>query len=84
MPRYSYRCNNCEFSFDVWHSIKEQLKNCDQCDSENVLERIPATVRIKSQKAEAPVGATVKEFIEETRKEVLLEKEQLMKKEYQT
>ena len=70
MPRYTYRCDVCGNSFEVSHSISEKLTDCE-CGEEGSLKRIPslpfrASVNQNKQKA----GAKIKEFIENTKKDV--------------
>ena len=33
MPKYFYSCQECEHTFGAYHSSKERLKNCPQCDT---------------------------------------------------
>ena len=77
MPRYTYRCDVCGNSFEVSHSISEKLTDCE-CGEEGSLKRIPslpfrASVKINKQKA----GEIVKEFIEDTKKEVKQVKQEM-------
>ena len=79
MPRYTYRCDVCGNSFEVSHSISEKLTDCE-CGEEGSLKRIPslpfrASVKINKQKA----GEIVKEFIEDTKKEVQATKQEMSK-----
>ena len=79
MPRYTYRCDVCGNSFEVSHSISEKLTDCE-CGEEGSLKRIPslpfrASVKINKQKA----GEIVKEFIEDTKKEIRKTKHEMTK-----
>ena len=79
MPRYTYRCDVCGNSFEVSHSISEKLTDCE-CGEEGSLKRIPslpfrASVKINKQKA----GEIVKEFIEDTEKEIRKTKHEMTK-----
>ena len=70
MPRYTYRCDVCGKSFEVSHSISDKLTDCE-CGEEGSLKRIPSLpfrASVKSNKQKA--GEMVKEFIEDTRKEI--------------
>jgi putative FmdB family regulatory protein len=31
MPRYEYKCNKCEKTFEVVHSINENIDSCESC-----------------------------------------------------
>tara|TARA_R110002020_G_C15880415_1_gene739076 strand:- start:333 stop:587 length:255 start_codon:yes stop_codon:yes gene_type:complete len=77
LPRYTYRCDVCGNSFEVSHSISEKLADCE-CGKEGSLKRIPslpfrASVKINKQKA----GEIVKEYIEDTRKEIEKSKQEM-------
>ncbi len=70
MPRYTYRCDVCGKSFEVSHSISDKLTDCE-CGEEGSLKRIPSLpfrASVKSNKQKA--GEMVKEFIEDTKKEI--------------
>jgi len=32
MPTYIYFCENCKKEIEVFHSIKEELKKCPECN----------------------------------------------------
>ena len=79
MPRYTYRCDVCGNSFKVSHSISEKLTDCE-CGEEGSLKRIPslpfrASVKVNKQKA----GEIVKEYIEDTKKEIQKSKQEMVK-----
>ena len=80
MPRYVYLCEKCNKPYQVAHSIKEKLTDCEECNSEGTLKRIPSMPFIFSEKTRA--GKLVDKHIEETKKEVKEEKEKLKKVEY--
>ena len=52
MPKYVYKCNNCEDVFEKFHSIKTVLQDCEKCLTEykmsGSLERVPSQVLIVS------------------------------------
>tara|TARA_R110002050_G_scaffold26171_1_gene69208 strand:- start:668 stop:943 length:276 start_codon:yes stop_codon:yes gene_type:complete len=69
MPKYFYSCQECDYTFGAYHSTKEKLKNCPQCDTINGLVRKVNKVFIKSQEADElkQIGDLTKEFIEVNR-----------------
>jgi len=78
LPRYTYRCDVCGNSFEVSHSISEKLTDCE-CGEEGSLKRIPslpfrASVKVDKQKA----GQIVKEYIEDTKKEIENSKQKMI------
>ena len=81
MPRYTYCCRECGITFQKAHSIKERLTDCEDCETEGVLERVPSMPFVFSEKKKA--GDLVKQHIEETRQDIKEEKESLQKVEYE-
>ena len=62
MPKYCYRCDQCEHEFEAVHSMTEKLTLCIACGSDNKLKRIP---QIQMVRHKTNAGAIVKEAIEE-------------------
>ena len=84
MPKYIYRCGECDHTFEAIHGMFVKLRNCDECSTDGSLFRVPSmTYSTKNKKsADKKTGELVKEFIEETRKEVDREKAELQREEY--
>ena len=84
MPRYTYLCDECEGVFNIAHSIKEKLEVCEECEGQ--LTRVPSQTFINTQQRSAArnhkVGDVVKNYIEETKKELTKEKNRLKVEEY--
>lgn len=86
MPRYIYKCTDCQIIIEASHSIKEKLKNCSSCGISNSLKRLPTSFTVKKTK-ETPtkkVGETTKEKIEQFREELEVEKRKLKEEEFKT
>jgi len=81
MPRYAYRCEGCNITFQKAHSIKEKLTDCEECDTEGSLRRIPSMPFVFFETARA--GKLVDEHIEEAKKELMEEKKNLKKVEHE-
>ena len=81
MPRYTYHCDECGVTYQKAHSIKEKMVDCEECDVEGSLKRIPSMPFVFSEKKKA--GDLVKQHIEETRQDIKEEKAQLKKVEYE-
>ncbi len=78
MPRYTYRCKACQQYFEVSHSITEKLTDC-KCGEEASLTRVPSVpFRVSSTDKQKP-GELVKEFIDDTRKDIDEYKKELAK-----
>jgi putative FmdB family regulatory protein len=85
MPRYIYKCEKCGIIYQIAHSIKEKLTDCEECGSENTLKRIPTMPLVLnktegSQKQET--GTLVKEYIEGAREDLKNEKKELSSQVY--
>ena len=83
MPRYTYKCSECESVLEVVHSMGERLTKCEDCSAET-LNRIPAILTKKRQDVASQPGDKVKTFIEETREDIRKEKKNLRSREYKT
>ena len=85
MPTYTYECGACEKTFDIRHSIKERVEKCESCKATGELTRLPSAPFIlkKIDPSSKKAGSLVKDFIQETKREVSKEKEELQKKEYE-
>jgi putative FmdB family regulatory protein len=84
MPKYFYSCQECEYSFGAYHSPKEKLKNCPQCDTIDGLVRKVNKVFINKQGTSElkKVGDLTKEFIENNREVLKDYKKELGNNEY--
>jgi len=86
MPRYIYRCGECENEFETSHSITESLKDCPSCSirtEKGTLFRVPSFYIAKKEPQNAgKVGDIVKSKIEEFRQEIKEEKRELQEREY--
>ena len=70
MPKYIYSCQECDHAFSVYHSPKEKLKNCPQCDTRDGLLRKVNKVFVNKTETGSNiknVGDLTKEFIEDNR-----------------
>ena len=47
MPTYTYRCNNCEYQFDIKQRMSDDpLTDCPECETENSLRKVLNSVGI--------------------------------------
>ena len=66
MPKYFYKCNKCESSFQIWHGMKEVQEACQICNQTNCLTRIPQQTFIPKVTVEdQKIGKVTKEYISE-------------------
>ena len=80
MPKYTYKCKECEEIITVTHGMEEKLTDCRQCDTIDSLKKIPSSISVIHKDKE--VGKVVESHIEEARLELQQEKERITKREY--
>ena len=80
MPKYTYKCKECDHFFEEVHGMLIKLKDCNECSTTGSLFRIPSiaysTIDKKSSKNKT--GELVKEFISDAKKEVEEQKRDMM------
>ena len=81
MPRYSYKCDACLETFEVFHGMSEEQDACGLCSSNNI-HRVPQMVHFSTREVSKSdkVGDEVKRAIEENR--ALLRDEKKIRVEY--
>jgi|ETNvirnome_6_100_1030635.scaffolds.fasta_scaffold01283_10 putative FmdB family regulatory protein len=82
MPKYKYRCADCEQEFVAFHPIKEKLRDCTVCGIVDSLVRLPGvfvsdTTLPKESRAGALVEEKIKQFREELEKQKQACKEEI-------
>ncbi len=84
MPKYNYRCNECEDFFETVHSISEKLYDCIKCETSGSLVRVPSTFVTKQKKTnkKQKVGSVVEKSINEFREALKEQKKGLKETEY--
>lgn len=86
MPKYVYRCKECEGHFTVVHGMTERQNQCDLCSTLDCLTRVPQMPHIKTSDTEdrqsRPAGSIVKEAIEENARILKEERDKLSKWEH--
>lgn len=81
MPKYNYRCKNCEDVFEAVHSMSERLTSCEKCDTIDSLVKIPSSIAV--QYRDNKTGKVVDDYIKEAKEEVKQEKEALTSRDYE-
>lgn len=84
MPKYTYKCADCDIEFEIWHSIKEKMTDCLECGIIDSLTRVPSkfTTTIQKTHNKHKVGDVVKSSIEDFRKDLKDEKKRRKSQEY--
>ena len=80
MPKYAYRCKECDHTFETVHGMLIKLRNCDACSVDGTLFRVPSATYSTKNKAppEKKTGELVKEFISGAKQEIEEQKKEMM------
>ena len=78
MPKYVYKCDQCQNLYEVTHSFGESIQYCfeidedSKCEKTGLLERVPQQINYSTKKAtnKTAPGQIVDDFIKQTKKEV--------------
>ena len=83
MPKYTYKCTECNVVYSVRHGMSKRLTNCEACESINSLVRVVSDIVLESGSdfAEKEPGHVVKKAIEDLREEIRIKKEELTQNE---
>ena len=78
-----YQCSSCDESFEVHHSMSEKLTDCDSCETDDSLKRVPSQFFVKQNNIDnnKKTGDIVNEFIKDTTEELKQEKKELKNRE---
>ncbi len=77
MPKYSYKCIQCDNIIFIYHSIGDKKTDCNVCEAPGSLQRLPSKFSLNIQEKNTKVGDLVKHSIKEFEKELEQEKEKL-------
>ena len=87
MPRYRYKCNECDEIVMVFHSINETHTDCVSCDTKNSMKKMLTTplksVKIHKDCKNKSVGSITKEHIEANREILQQEKQKARSETYE-
>ena len=63
MPKYTYKCKECDHAFEVVHGMSMKLQNCDACSRNGSLFRVPSITY--------SMNSDVKKEVEEQKREMM-------------
>ncbi len=83
MPRYRYKCTECQAEATIFHLYNEEVNECLACRARDTMERLLTTPQYKnkSQGKSRKTGELTKEYIELNRE--LLETEKKQREDYE-
>ena len=85
MPRYKYKCSQCEISKAVFHLISETLNDCDECGGVGTMEKLVSTPYIKKEVVidKQKIGEITEEYIEANREILEQQKQEATEENYE-
>ena len=84
MPKYTYFCKDCKFSYEVVHRISEIQSVCKSCGSDKGLNKVPTSFNFASPlQKNNKIGTLVNEVIEESKRDIEEAKTELRNREYE-
>lgn len=87
MPRYRYKCRECEQEQIIFHKIEEAPTECTKCAKVGALDKMLTTPFVKSRSLEEEqdpnVGTLTHEYIEANRDILKKQQEELKKKSHE-
>lgn len=80
MPTYIYKCEKCNNTFKAFHGMNDTLTECLDCHETGCIHKIPSllTSLPERNKEVSAAGTRVKEAIEDNRKLLLDNKQELL------
>tara|TARA_R100000664_G_scaffold33559_1_gene51008 strand:- start:1637 stop:1897 length:261 start_codon:yes stop_codon:yes gene_type:complete len=84
MPTYAYECKSCQIVFEEFHSMSETVNTCKRCGS-SVKRIISKSLNVKKNNnfKREKVGSVVKQYIENVKEELKVEKKRVSSTEYE-
>jgi len=84
MPRYSYKCEDCDEISNVFHSLDDILKECPKCESKN-LNKLLSTITIinKEKNNKQQIGQITQEYILANKEILKNQKKEAKEEEYE-
>ena len=70
MPRYNYKCNQCNEEIELVHSMSEVATNCPLCKSPDSLSKQLTIPRINTTTVPNKAGAIVKRAIDQYKQRI--------------
>ena len=83
MPKYLYRCSNCDEQLFVVHAISEKVADCDICNSLGTLKKLPPSFTLsKEVKEEKKIGDEVEAAIRNFKDDLDKDKSELKNRDW--
>lgn len=84
MPKYKYKCDDCDQELVVFHSIKDKFRECPVCGVTDSLIRVPGEFVSNLEGARGGrTGALVREKIEEFKEDLDRQKKSAKEEVYE-
>ena len=87
MPRYRYKCSECDDIIIVFHRIGDSYNDCDKCEQKLTMKKLLSTPFIikkeKETNLDRAVGEITNEYIEMNREILKDQKKEAKEKDYE-
>jgi Zn-finger nucleic acid-binding protein len=84
MPRYNYKCSNCEVEMIIVHSMNDKIDFCTNCQEFGTMVKLLTTPLYKNKNTDIQkIGETTKEYIEKNREILEQEKKNAKRDTYE-
>jgi len=70
MPRYNYKCSECNEEIELVHSMSEVATDCPLCKAEASLKKQLSVPRIQTKTVPGKTGAVVKRAIKQYKERI--------------
>lgn len=81
MPRYEYRCANCNADVVIAHASTEEAKECPKCSSTGALKKLVSSFMTKTKpQSRSVTGEVTENFIKDSRAELKQQRKDLLQK----
>ena len=78
MPRYLYKCNECDNEVTIFLLVSEKAAECPECGSDTSLEKLLTSFRTYTEtRTKKKVGTMTEKFIETATGELKQQKKDL-------
>ena len=83
MPKYYYRCNDCDENFFTNHLMSEAQENCELCGSSEIKKLLTKPLFFNTKNEKSKTGEITKQYISDNKKILDDMKKETRNKEYE-
>lgn len=85
MPRYQYRCTECQFTKTYFHGINEAIQKCEKCELDTMKKVLTNKFYTftKNSRTQPKTGEITKKYIEDNKEILKTQKKEAEEKTYE-